>query len=168
MGFKLTVTKKDIDNAVGGNFEPIPAGVYGSRITNAIVKDSSKGNPMYMVDHLIIEGATGIGRKLKSWHVIQGPGSFGSTNLLKALDFPVLRKGMTDEEIEDYEFPDPDELIGLELNIKLEVESYPGMDEETGEEVTRYRNNVKGTFKYDEDRHTELEEDDDSASGSLL
>lgn len=75
---------------------------------------------------------------------------------------------MTKEELEDFEFPDADELIGRELNIKVKVEPYKGMDEETGEEVTRYRNNVAGTYAYDEDRHTELSEDDEEASSGTL
>lgn len=169
MGFKLTVSKKDIENAVGGNFEPIPAGIYGATIIEAEVKDSRAGNPMYALQHRISAGATGIGRKIRSWHVIQGPGAFSSTQLLKALGLPYLRKDMTEQELEDFEFPDADDLIGEEINVKVTVESFKGLNEETGEEETRYRNNIGGTYAYDEDRHTELEDDEESSdSGSLL
>lgn len=168
MGFKLNITPEDIKNATGNTFEPIPEGIYGATIVEAVVKDSKAGNPMYALNLRISEGATGIGRKIRSWHVIQGPGSFSSAALLKALDLPYLKKGMTEEEIADFEFPDADDLIGRELNVKIKVESYEGLDEDTGEAETRYRNNVAGTYKYDPDRHTELEEDDASDSGSLL
>lgn len=167
MGFKLKVTKKDIDNAVGGNFEPIPAGIYGARIVESVVKDSkSSGNPMYANNYFIFEGAV-TGRKIRGWHVIQGPGSFSSTALLKALELPYLRKGMTDEELADFEFPDGDELIGRELNVKVGVDSYEALNEDTGEEETRFRNNIAGTFPYDPDRHTEAD-DEDADSGNLL
>lgn len=169
MGFKLTVSKTDIENALGGNFEPIPAGVYGSTITEAVVKDSKAGNPMYVVKHLITGGATGIGRKITSYHVIQGKGAFSSTQLLKALELPYIRKDMTEAELEDYEYPDPEDLIGNDLNVKIVTEPYTGMDPETGEPETRYRNNIAGTYVHDEDRFTELEdEDDSSSSGGLL
>ena len=82
---------------------------------------------------------------------------------------PYLKKGMTEEEIEAFEFPDAEDLIGREVNIKVGVDSYKGMDEETGDEETRYRNNIQGIFAYDPDRFTELEEDDDApSSGGLL
>lgn len=170
MGFKLDINKEDIKNAVGGNFEPIPAGVYGGTIVEAVVKDSkNSGNPMYALNIRVSEGATGIGRKIRSYHVIQGKGAFSSTALLKALDLPYIRKDMTEEELADFEFPDGDELIGRELNIKVGIDSYPGMNEETGEEETRYRNQILGTFPYNPDKFTELEDDDEgSDSGSLL
>lgn len=171
MGFKLNITKKDIENAVGGNFDPVPAGVYGGTIVEAVIKDSkSSGNPMYALNIRISEGATGIGRKIRSWHVIQGPGAFSSTNLLKALDLPYIRKDMTEQELEEFEFPDADDLIGRELNIKVGVDSYKGLNQETGEEETRYRNNIAGTFPYDPDKFSELDEDEGGAadSGSLL
>lgn len=169
MGLNLGITKADINDSVGGNFEPVPEGIYGGMIIEAEIKDSkTSGNPMYAINTRISEGATGIGRKIRSWHVIKGKGAFSSTALLKATGFPYITKTMSDEELAEFEFPLADELIGKEINIKVAVEPYPSLNEETGEEETRYRNNIAGTFAYDPDRHTEIEEEESASGGSLL
>lgn len=168
MGFNLNISKKDIENAVGGNFDPIPKGVYGATIIEAEVKDSRAGNPMYALNLRIKGGATGIGRKVRSWHVIQGPGAFSSTQLLKALELPYIKKDMSEEELAEFEFPDADELIGRDINVKVDIDTYKGMNDETGEEETRYRNNIGGTYVYDEDRFTEAEDEETSSDSSSL
>lgn len=158
MGFTLNLTKENIEQAKGNSFEPLPKGTYGARIYEAKVKSSkNSGNPMYEINYKV--NYNGSERKIRGWHVIQGPGSFSSRNLLKALGLPVP------EGEGEFEFPDADELIGEELNLKLDVRSYETLAGVRVEEVTRYQNNVAGTFPYDEDRHT-VEGDDDGYGGA--
>ncbi len=164
MGFTLKLTKENIEQAKGQSFEPIPKGVYGATIYEAKVGPSkSSGNPMYTVTYKV--DFNGKPRKVKSWHVIQGPGSFSSANLLKALGLPFPDK---DTKEGDFEFPDADELIGEELNVKVDVEPYDSLDEDTGEEVTRYNNVIRGTFAYDESKHSEFDEEASGPAGKLL
>lgn len=168
MAFTLALTADEIKKAQGGSFEPLPKGTYGASIYESVVKPSKKGNLMYANVYKITAGPTGIGRKIRGWHVIQGDGSFSSTNLLKALELPYPSK---DTPAGDFEFPDGDEIVGLELNLKLDTEPYETINSDTGEEETRYNNVIKGTFIYDEDRHDdEVDEDStgEAATGSFL
>lgn len=168
MAFKLDITAKDIEESVGKTFEPLSPGVYGAIIVESVVKNSKKGNLMYANNYRITGGPEGIDRKIRGWHVIQGPGAFSSASLLKALGLPYIKKGMTEQELADFEFPDGDELIGQELNLKIKNEPYKGMDD-NGDEITKYQDSIGGTFPYDEDKHTEPEEDEeDSGGGGLL
>lgn len=168
MAFTLALTAEEIKKAQGTSFEPLPKGTYGASIYESVVKPSKKGNLMYANTYKITAGPTGIGRKIKGWHVIQGDGSFSSANLLKALELPYPDK---DTPAGDFEFPDGEEIVGRELNLKLDVEPYDTLNADTGEEETRYNNVIKGTFIYDEDRHDdEIEEGEEAgaASGSFL
>ena len=165
MGFTIKLTKENIEQAKGGSFEPLPKGVYGATIVSAKVGNSkSSGNPMYTIEYNV-EHSGGRTRKIKGWHVIAGPGSFSSANLLKALGLPFPGK---DTEAGEFEFPDGDELIGETLNVKVGVQSYETINPDTGEEETRYSNNIAGTFPYDENMHSAPGDEDDSPSGNLL
>lgn len=169
MGFSLGISKEDAAKAIGQDFTPLAAGVYGSRIIEAEVKDSKKGNKMYVLKHLITGGPEGIGRKITSYHVIVGDGSFSTHALLKALGLPYINKDTTPEELESFEFPDAEELIGEELNIKIKQEPFKTLNDD-GEEETTFRNNVSGTHAPDEAKWTDPADDEGSStpSGNLL
>lgn len=171
MGFSLGISKEDAKKALGTDFTPLAAGTYGSVIVEAVVKDSKKGNKMYELNHRIVGGPEGVGRKIKSWHVLVGDGSFSTHNLLKALGEPYIGKDTTDEEIENFEFPDGDELVGRELNIKIKQEAFQGLDDDD-KPITRYRNNVGGTFPPDEAKWSDPDEGGEGGSsaptGNLL
>ena len=165
MGFTLTLTKENIEQAKGGSFEPLPKGTYGATIFEAKTGPSkSSGNPMYTITYNV-QVPGGKSRKIKGWHIIQGPGSFSTKNLLKALGRP------TPDGEGEFEFPDADELIGEELNVKIGIDPYDTINPDTGEEETRYNNTIDGTFPYDEDRHSTFEDDEEGAAapgGKLL
>lgn len=166
MGFTLTLTKENIEEAKGSSFEPLPEGTYGARIQEVKIGPSkSSGNPMYTIDYLV-EHDGGKPRKVRGWHVIQGRGSFSSSNLLKALGRPYPSKDA--KAGEEFEFPDGDELIGEQLNVKLKLDSYETVNPDTGEEETRFQNQISGTFPYDESKHTTSDGGEAKPVGKLL
>lgn len=164
MGFKLNLTADEIKNAQGNNFKPLPAGTYGAIIFDVTEKQSKKGNDMYEIDFKITDGPDGIGRKQRSWFVIKGDALFAYVGLAKATDKPYPAKGDEGE----FEFPDGDEFLGLEVNIKIALDPYETEDDE-GKVVTAYRNKITKVFKYDPDRIDVAEDDAEEAStGNFL
>lgn len=165
MGFKLNLTQDEIKNAQGGGFKPLPAGTYGAIVYDVTEKQSKAGNDMYEIDFKITEGPEGIGRKQRGWFVVSGKALFSVVGLLKALGFDYPTK---DTPAGEFEFPDGDEFLGKELNLKIDQEPYETEDED-GKVVTAYRNNIKRTFPYDPDKITEAEDDDSApAAGNFL
>lgn len=165
MGFKLNLTSDEIKNAQGGNFKALPEGTYGAIVFDVTEKQSKAGNDMYEIDFKITEGPEGIGRKIRGWFVVSGKALFSVVGLLKALDFEYPTK---DTPAGEFEFPDGDEFLGKELNLKIKQEAYE-TENEDGEVVTAYRNNISRTFPYDPDKITEPEDDDSApAAGNFL
>lgn len=166
MGFKLNLTADEIKNAQGGGFKPLPAGIYGATIFDVTEKQSKAGNDMYEIDFKITEGPEGVGRKQRGWFVVSGKALFAVVGLLKALDMPYPDKNT---EAGTFEFPDGDEFLGREVNIKITAEPYETEDDD-GKAVTAYRNNIGKVFAYDPDKITEAEEDDVAgpSTGSFL
>lgn len=145
MPISINLTNDEIKKAQSG-FSPLPEGTYGAIIYGAKV-DTSKnsGNLMYVVDYKITEGPEGIGRKIKAWYTLAPHALFGVIGLLKALglEYP--------KEAGEFEFPDADEFVGEEVNIKIVKEPYQGVDDE-GNDVTLERNNVKNVYAYNADK----------------
>lgn len=165
MGFKLNLTSDEIKNAQGGGFKPLPEGTYGAIVFDVTEKQSKAGNDMYEIDFKITEGPDGIGRKIRGWFVVSGKALFSVVGLLKALDFPYPDKN-TPAGV--FEFPDGDEFLGKELNLKIKQEAYE-TENEDGEVVTAYRNNISRTFPYDPDKITQPEDEDGApAVGNFL
>lgn len=165
MAFTLNITAEDIKKAQGNNFEPLPEGTYGAIVFDVKEKQSKAGNDMYEIDFKITEGPAGIGRKQRGWFVVSGKALFAVVGLLKALDFPYPDKNT---EPGTYEFPDGEEFLGREVNIKLGLDSYETVDEE-GEVKTAYRNNITRVFAYDPDKISEPEDEDGApAAGNFL
>lgn len=166
MGFKLNLTADEIKTAQGGGFKALPAGTYGAIVYDVKEKQSKAGNDMYEIDFKITEGPEGIGRKQRGWFVVSGKALFSIVGLLKALDMPYPDKN---SEPGEFEFPDGDEFLGKELNLKIDQEPYETENEE-GEVVTAYRNSIKRTFAYDPDKITQAEDDEGGApaAGNFL
>lgn len=177
MGFKLNLTGEEIKQAQGNNFEPLPSGIYGAVIYTAVQKQSKAKNEMFEIDFKITDGPAGINRRQRGWFVLSGKGLFKLIELNKATGFPYPDKTTPPGE---FEFPDADEYLGIQVNIELDQQPYESIedveDEETGEvtevEVTKYRNNLKKVTKYDESKHSLAEDVDESGaavdSGSLF
>lgn len=155
MGITLNLTNDDIKQAQGNRFPTLPAGTYGATIY-AAKEDISKTskNPMYVIDYKITEGPAGKGRKLRAWYAITPKALFKLIELHKAIDFEYPNK---DTPAGDFEFPDADEYLGLEVNIKLAVEEYQGEDED-GNDATLTRNTVARVLPYDPDNITTEDE----------
>ena len=156
MGIKLNLTNDQIKEAQGNRFPTLPAGTYGATIY-AAKEDVSKssGNPMYVIDYKITEGPAGVGRKLRSWYAITPKALFKLIELHKAIDFEYPNK---DTPAGEFEFPDADDYLGLEVNVKLAIEEYNGVDPDTGDDAVLTRNNVSKVFPYDPDKITTEDE----------
>lgn len=165
MGFKLNLTSDEIKKAQGGAFPPLPAGTYGAIVFDVTEKTSKAGNDMYEIDFKITEGPEGIGRKQRGWFVVSGKALFSVVGLLKALDLPYPSK---DTPAGEFEFPDGDEFLSREVNLKITQEAYETEDED-GKVVTAYRNNISRVFAYDPDKITEADGDGGTpAAGNFL
>lgn len=160
MPISINLTNDEIKKAQSG-FTPLAEGTYGAIIYGAKV-DTSKnsGNQMYVVDYKITEGPEGVGRKIKAWYTLAPHALFGVIGLLKALglEYP--------KEAGEFEFPDADEFVGEEVNIKIVQEPSQGVNDE-GDEVTILRNNVKNVYAYNADKIS-TGEDAEEKSGVFL
>ena len=164
MAITLNLNAEEIKNAQGGNFEPLPAGTYGAVIFDSKLGMSKAGNQMYIIDYKITEGPAGVGRKQRAWYVLQPNALFSLNGLLKAVDMPYPTK---DTPAGEFEFPDPEDFLGLEVNIKLDLETYKTIVDD--KPATGYRNNVKRVFAYDPDKITGDDEDSAApAAGKFL
>lgn len=155
MGFKLNLTNDEIKKAQG-SFEPLAAGVYGAVIFEAEEKVSRAGNDMYRINYKITEGPEGVGRKIYGYYTVAGNALFAVNGLLKATGHPYPDK---DTPAGDFDFPDAEEFLGQEVNIKITREPYVSEDD-TGKEITAYRNNVAKVFAYDADKISTSDEDE--------
>lgn len=161
MAFKLNLTAEEIAKAQGGGFEPLAAGTYGAVIYDVVEKTSKAGNDMYEITFKITEGPEGINRQIKGWFVVSGKTLFSVVGLLKALGRPYPNK---DTEPGVFEFPDGDEFLGESVNLVIDAEAYESLDD-TGQTVTRYRNNVKRVLPHDPDK-VDLPEENEGGSTS--
>ena len=172
MGFKLNLTGEDIASAQG-TFTPLPAATYGAVIyENTQKKSKGSGNEMFETNYKIVEGPAGLNRKIKSWSVLTGKGSFKLVELNKALGgakagFPYPDKNTKPGE---FEFTDADEYLGKKVNLQITVEDYNSVDDD-GNDVTKQQNRVAKVLPYDEDKITtkdELENEGDAGGGLFL
>ena len=164
MAFKLNLTEAEIKQAQGGNFEPLPEGTYGAIIYEVVEKQSKAGNDMYEITFKITDGPEGIGRQVKGWFVVTGKALFSVVGLLKALGLPYPNK---DTPPGEYVFPDGDDFLGENVNLVISLEGYESLDE-SGNQVTRYRNNVKRVLAYDPDEVSLPEDNDNTGAGNFL
>lgn len=164
MSLTLNLTADEIKDAQGGNFQPLAAGTYGAVIYECELKESKAGNPMYVIDYKITEGPEGINRKIRSWYAITPKALFIINRLLKATGFPHVEKNTAPGE---FTFPDPDEFLGIDVNIKIDQESYQTVGDDN-QEVTAYRNNVKNVFEYDPDKIDQPEDGDSPSAANFL
>jgi hypothetical protein len=179
----LNLTKAEIKQAQGNNFETLPAGVYGASIYTSEQKLSKAKNDMYQIDFKIKGGPTGIGRRVRGWFVLAPNALFKLIELNKAVGFPYPTKDTPEGE---FEFPEAEEYLSEEVNIVLEVQEYPSVATsfdvengtlnaetgepvtEEGEPVTKTQNNIKRVLAYDEDKWSTEDDVADSNSGLFL
>lgn len=160
MGIKLNLTNDEIKAAQSTGFPVIAAGTYGALIFTADLKESKAGNPMYVIDFKITEGAEGIGRKQRSWFVLTANALFSVIGLNKAVGFPYPTK---ETPAGEFEFNDADDYVGKKVNIVVAVEDYNGVDED-GADAVLQRNVIKRVNAYDTDKVTGAEVTDSKSS----
>lgn len=163
---KLNLTADEIKDAQGGPIPPLPAGVYGALIYTSEQKTSKQGNEMYQIDFKITEGpVVPKKRTIRGWFVQSGPGLFKLIELNKATGFPYPTK---DTPAGEFDLPEADEYLGIQVNIKLGQEPYETVDDE-GNDITAIRNRLDKVLPYDPDKiDSEGDEDAPAASGGMF
>lgn len=164
MGFKLSLDKSEIKKALGGGLEPLPEGTYGAVIFEAVETTSKNGNDMYRINFRITEGPEGVGRKIFGYFTVTGKALFSVVGLLKATGFPYPDK---DTPAGEFEFPDAEDFVGKEVNIKITQTPYTSEDDD-GNIVTAYRNNVSRVYSYDADKISIAEDEEATSGGQFL
>lgn len=103
-------------------FKPLEPGTYPAKITDVQYGTSkSSGNPMLTVTMDV--NAEGRAVPRKAFLVITGEGSYGFDQLLRACRMDQLADAYKDKSAEKPPF-DTDELIGQEINVIVEHETY--------------------------------------------
>lgn len=164
---KITVnlTQDEIKAAQSVAPPPLPEGIYGAQIYSAVYKLSKAKKPMYVIEFKITDGPAGIGRKgLLYWASLSPAALFSTIKVLKALDMPYPDK---DTKEGDFDFPDPDEFVGEQVNIKLIVDEYESVNDDD-EPETRYQNKVKDVRKYDIDKVSSSDDVEDATAGGVF
>lgn len=115
--------------------ELVPEGDYDAVISNctetSVKSGENKGEPMYKVECKILDEAQK-NRRATKW-VCLFPGKEGKAlisfyQLMKAIGDPIeLDEGTEEQEIE---IPEPRELIGQEVRIRIKHEPYQGSDDD--------------------------------------
>jgi len=148
MAITLNLTGEEIKAAQSNNIPPLAEGTYGAIVYEAKIAESRSKNQMYVLDFKITDGPEGIGRKQRGWFVLKPNALFSLIALNKAVDFPYPTK---DTPAGEFEFADPEDYVGKEVLIKIIQQPFVTEDED-GNEVTGYRNNIKTVLKYDESK----------------
>jgi hypothetical protein len=145
---KLNLTATEIKDAQSG-YQALPAGIYSATVYDAKFGDSKAGNPMYTLDFLITDGPeVRKNFKMKGWFVLKANALFSLIALNKSVGFPYPKK---DTPAGEFEFPEAEEYLGKEVNLKIVREPYPSEDDE-GNEIVAYRNNIKTVLPFDPDK----------------
>lgn len=146
MGVTLNLTADEIKDAQSSGFKPIPEGIYAATIYDAKLGKSKAGNDMYVLDFKITDGPeVRKNYKIRSWFVIKANALFSLIALNKAVGFAYPTK---ETPAGEFEFPDADEYIGLEVNLKIVQEPYETVDDDDND-ITAFRNNVKTVLPFD-------------------
>lgn len=112
------------DTSAAQEMSAIEPGTYKARIADVEFKTSkSAGNPMIVPK--IMVNVDGKERPRSAYLVITGEGAYGFDQLLRATGFDELADKYKNKEGEKPEF-DTDELIGQELNVVIEADTYNG------------------------------------------
>lgn len=120
----MPLIKPDTSAAQGmGTIEP---NTYPAKITGVEFSTSKKGNPMIVPTFEISVGAET--RTRKSYLVITGEGAYGFEQLLRACHFDAQADAYADKSVPLADKPEfnTDDLIGQELNVVIDHQSYNG------------------------------------------
>jgi hypothetical protein len=113
------------DTSAAQEMTAIEPGTYKARITEVEFKTSkSAGNPM-IVPKFMVQVGDGKERPRSAYLVITGEGAYGFDQLLRATGFDDLADKYKAKEGEKPNF-NTDDLIGQELNVVIEADTYEG------------------------------------------
>jgi len=109
------------DTSEAQDMSPIEPGTYPGTIVQVELQTSKKGNAMIVPKwEVTVDGKT---RTRTSYLVIDGPGSAGFDQLLRACGFDELADQYKDPDAENPEF-DTDQLINQQCNLVVESQMY--------------------------------------------
>lgn len=164
-GITINLTNDEIE-AAQSTFEVLPAGVYAGIVYDAVLKKSKAGNDMYEINFKITHGQKGVGRKIRFWAVLASHALFSVIDLNKAVGFEYPTKDNVKDG--EFTFAPADDYLGQKVNLVLVKEPYESVDEETGEDVVKFQNNVKRPLPFDLDKISEAKDEDEDDSNVFL
>jgi hypothetical protein len=113
MGIKVVMSAKEASSKV---FEVLPTGWYKATISDVDLKESksekNNGKPFYAIEFTINAPDKFEGRKVFSNVMLWAGAAYSLNQLLNAL-------GINTEADQEVEVPDPDELLGEEMMIRV-------------------------------------------------
>lgn len=118
----MPIINPDTSNVTG--MEAIEPGTYPAKITDVEYKTSkASGNPMIVAKfNVMVEG---IERPRLAHLVITGEGAYGFDQLLRATGFEEQADAYKSKDGDKPDF-DTDDLIGQELNVVIESDTWQG------------------------------------------
>lgn len=166
MGFKLNLTADEVKQAQGGPIPALPAAKYGATVYSAVQKKSKAQNEMFEIDFKLTEGPVPVGkRKQRGWFALTPAALFKYVELAKATGHPYPKK----DDIGEFEFPEAEDFVGIDVLVQLGVENYNTVDDD-GNDLVAQRNTLDKVLPYDADKITTAEEleEGESAEGGLF
>jgi hypothetical protein len=101
--------------------DPVEPGVYAGKIISVDTKISNAGNQMIVPK---VEFNAGGQRRVRNdYVVVTGKGAFKFDQLLRATGFEGVADALRDGSGSSF---DTDELIGVEVNVQIEADTYNG------------------------------------------
>jgi hypothetical protein len=117
------------DTSAAQELTALPPATYKAKIKEVEFKTSkSAGNPMIVPKFEVEVPGSDKPRTRQAYLVITGEGAYGFDQLLRACGFDEIADKIKAPAVDGVEKPafDTDELIGQELNLVIEADSYQG------------------------------------------
>lgn len=112
------------DTSLAQDMGAIEPGTYPAKIVACDSQVSKNGNPMAVPSfEVMVDGKK---RTRKSFLVVSGEGAYGFDQLLRACGFEDLADQYKDPNVQPKPDFDTDNLIGCEVNVRIDLELYQG------------------------------------------
>jgi hypothetical protein len=141
MGIKVVMSEKEASSKV---FEVLPTGWYKVTISDVELKESksekNSGKPFYAIEFTINAPEKFEGRKVFGNVMLWAGAAYSLNQLLNAL-------GIQTEGGAEVEVPEPEDLLGEEIMVKLGYKPAQTVKTPTGDKTYDEGNEVKGMAK---------------------
>jgi hypothetical protein len=169
MGFKVVVSEKEASSKV---LEPVPSGWYIANITDVEMKEvqnppkpgkkDNRGEAFYAMELVIESPEQYEGRKLWTNVMLFAGALYSAVQLVGAVG------GEVPESEGELIIPDPDELLGKTVAVKVSVQGKRTVVINGETKEFEARNDIKGFKAVDDEIQDKIQRGGSSTSSSLL